>query len=111
MQQWCCLDALYCAACLQAIVKLPFANVKRLAAAAQQADPNEQELTPADEVSLLIRPTCVFARAAVHLHLGIPVYHLAFHYIDAKRRSLFFPFSFFFSMPFAAYSCMQTLML
>ncbi|DBA90633.1 TPA: 5'-3' exoribonuclease 2 [Trebouxia sp. C0004] len=32
-----------------AIVKLPFANVKRLAAAAQQADPNEQELTPADE--------------------------------------------------------------
>lgn len=37
---------------MQAIVQLPFANVKRLAAAAQQADPNEQELTPADEVIL-----------------------------------------------------------
>ena len=46
-------------------MKLPFANVKRLAAAAQQADPNEQELTPADEVSLLIPPTCVFAWAAM----------------------------------------------
>ena len=37
--------------CMQAVVKLPFASVKRLAAAAQQADPNEQELTPADEVT------------------------------------------------------------
>ena len=46
-------------------MKLPFANVKRLAAAAQQADPNEQELTPADEVSLLILHTCVFAWAAM----------------------------------------------
>jgi len=39
--------------------------VKRLAAAAQQADPNEQELTPADEVSLLVCPTRVFAWAAM----------------------------------------------
>lgn len=44
-------------------MKLPFADVKRLAAAAQQADPNEQELTPADEVSLIIRPTHMFAWA------------------------------------------------
>jgi hypothetical protein len=65
LQQCCCLDASHCAACLQAIVKLPFANVKRLAAAAQQADPNEQELTPADEVSLLVCPTRVFAWAAM----------------------------------------------
>ena len=35
---------------LQAVVKLPFANVKRLAAAAQQADPDEQELSTEDEV-------------------------------------------------------------
>ena len=35
---------------LQAVVKLPFANVKRLAAAAQQADPDEQELSMKDEV-------------------------------------------------------------
>ncbi|KAL3145189.1 hypothetical protein ABBQ32_000941 [Trebouxia sp. C0010 RCD-2024] len=32
-----------------AVVKLPFANVKRLAGAAQQPDANEQELQPADE--------------------------------------------------------------
>lgn len=31
-------------------MKLPFANVKRLAVAAQQPDANEQELQPADEV-------------------------------------------------------------
>lgn len=37
---------------LQAIVKLPFADVKRLAIAAQQPDANEQELRPADEVCL-----------------------------------------------------------
>lgn len=31
-------------------MKLPFADVKRLAIAAQQPDANEQELQPADEV-------------------------------------------------------------
>lgn len=36
--------------CLQAVVKLPFADVKRLAIAAQQPDATEQELQPADEV-------------------------------------------------------------
>ncbi len=77
MQQWCCLDALHCAACLQAIVKLPFANVKRLAAAAQQADPNEQELTPADEVRL-IRPTHVFAMGSCSFAPGQPGITLGF---------------------------------
>ena len=34
----------------QAVVKLPFADVARLAAAAQQDAPDERELTPAEEV-------------------------------------------------------------
>lgn len=38
---------------MQAVVRLPFANVQRLAAAAQEADPNELPLTKADEVSCL----------------------------------------------------------
>lgn len=37
---------------LQAVVKLPFADVKRLAITAQQPDANEQELQPADEVCI-----------------------------------------------------------
>lgn len=35
---------------LQAVVRLPFANVQRLAAAAQEADPNEWRLKAEDEV-------------------------------------------------------------
>ena len=44
---------------LQAVVRLPFANVQRLAAAAQEADPNEWRLKVEDEVrdSLLKRRT------------------------------------------------------
>ena len=37
----------------QAVVKLPFADVSRLAAAAQQDAPDERELTPVEEA----RPT------------------------------------------------------
>ena len=35
----------------QAVVKLPFAEVKSLATAAQQPDPDGQELEPRDHVS------------------------------------------------------------
>ena len=46
---------------LQAVVKLPFANVKRLAAAAQQADPDEQELSTEDEVCNSVKlPSLVY---------------------------------------------------
>ena len=35
---------------MQAVVQLPFANVQRLAAAAQEADPNEWKFKPDEEV-------------------------------------------------------------
>ena len=38
--------------CAQAVVKLPFADVSRLAAAAQQDAPDERELTPVEEARL-----------------------------------------------------------
>ena len=53
---------------LQAVVKLPFANVKRLAAAAQQADPDEQELSADDAVLSLTRFLTSLACAGNMLH-------------------------------------------
>ena len=61
---------------LQAVVKLPFADVKRLAVAAQQPDANEQELQSADEVCVfrhlvIFNDTCRAPVACTRLFIAI----------------------------------------
>lgn len=69
-------------------MKLPFADVKRLAVAAQQPDANEQELRPVDEVctASLVNQTTLFTLMSFLPATASRCYVLTLLKLQDKRR-------------------------